>query len=79
MTLGDLHSAGLRDSDVLAFAQRVEPVFDEDADVSRGRILPMPVTIDLHCKDGGVFSGTSDLPPGHPNNPMTWDALGTRS
>jgi 2-methylcitrate dehydratase PrpD len=75
VTLGDLHGAGLHDSDVLAFAQRVEPVFDEDADVSRGRILPMPVTIDLHSRDGRVFSGTSDFPPGHPNNPMTWDAV----
>jgi 2-methylcitrate dehydratase PrpD len=39
VTLGDLHGAGLRDSDVLASVQRVEPVFDEDADASRGRIV----------------------------------------
>jgi 2-methylcitrate dehydratase PrpD len=75
ITLGDVHGEGLRNRTVLDFAQRVEPVVDPDADVSQGRVLPMPTTIDLHTKDGGVVSGRSDYPPGHPNDPLPWQAV----
>lgn len=69
--LEDVNEPAIRDPKVLAMAQRVYPVLDPDSEISRGRIMPFPVTVDLLGKDGRIFSSRCEFPVGHPKNPMT--------
>lgn len=71
VTVQDLDEKGIRDPQTLAMAQRVHPVIDEQADISQGRIMPVPVTVDLLMKDGRTITRRCDYPVGHPSNPMT--------
>jgi 2-methylcitrate dehydratase PrpD len=73
VTLADLDGAALADPDVLAMAQKVEPVLDDGEGESVGRVLPMPITVDLHAGGRLVGHATSEYPLGHPRNPLGWE------
>ena len=72
VTLADITPKGIRDPASLAMAQRVHPVMDPDQDVSQGRILPMPATVEIQTKDGRTVTKRCDYAIGHPKNPMSW-------
>jgi 2-methylcitrate dehydratase PrpD len=71
ITLDHLSEKAIADPGVLAVAQRVHPVLDPGYDVG-GRVIPMPVAVDLHTRAGAVFSHTSDVPTGHPRKALGW-------
>lgn len=72
VTLADLSEEAIRDPRVLAMAERVEPVLDPGFESATGRMIPMPVTVDVHRRDGTVVTRTSVHPLGHPENPLDW-------
>lgn len=72
VTLADITPQGIKDPASLAMAQRVRPVMDPEQDVSQGRVLPMPVTVDIQARDGRMVSRRCAYAIGHPQNPMTW-------
>jgi 2-methylcitrate dehydratase PrpD len=74
ITLEHLSDKAIHASEVLAMAQRVEPVLDEDRGGVVGRAIPMPVVVDVHSR-GQVFTSRSDLPLGHPTKPLGWDGI----
>ena len=74
-SLVHLSDDAVKDSEVLAVAQRVEPVLDPGFEDVTGRVIPMPVTVDLHLRDGRVISHRSDTPTGHPTKPLGWSAV----
>jgi hypothetical protein len=53
----------------------VEPVLDPGFDRAAGRVIPMPVTVDVHLRDRDVVTCRSEFPLGHPGNPMDWPAV----
>lgn len=73
VTLEHLTEQAITDPRVLAVAARVEPVIDDDAVAGTGRTIPMPITVDLHLRDGSVVSRRSTVPRGHPDNALAWD------
>lgn len=73
--LQELSAQSIEDREILAMAQRVHPVIDEDQDVSQGRIMPMPATVDIKTKSGRVVTRRCEYPRGHPRNPMSWEEL----
>lgn len=75
ITLQHLTDEGIRDASVLAVAGRVEPVLDPGHEEATGRVIPMPVTVDLHTRDGRVVSRHSRVPTGHPEVPLDWEAI----
>jgi 2-methylcitrate dehydratase PrpD len=75
VTLADVTEESVRDQAVLALAQRVEPVLDPGFDRAAGRVIPMPVTVDVHLRDRDVVTCRSEFPLGHPGNPMDWPAV----
>jgi len=75
VTLADLTESAIRDAALLALADRVEPVLDPGFDQAAGRVIPMPITVDVHLRDGSVVSRRSEHPLGHPGNPMDWAAV----
>jgi 2-methylcitrate dehydratase PrpD len=72
VTLADLTDEAIRDPRVAAMAQRVEPVLDPGFEAAAGRMIPMPVTVDVHRRDGAVVTRRSVHPLGHPGNPLDW-------
>ena len=72
VSLDEVGAAGLSDPDILAMAQRVEPVHDPDAEVSQGRVLPMPVTMEMRLANGKTLNLWKRFPYGHPQNRMAW-------
>lgn len=72
VTLADLEGPALADPEVLAMAQKIEPVLDDD-DGPTGRVLPMPITVDVYARGRMLGQTTSEYPPGHPRNPLGWD------
>jgi 2-methylcitrate dehydratase PrpD len=75
VTLADLTDDAIRDPEILALAQRVEPVLDPGFDKAAGRVIPMPITVDVHLRGGEVVTRRSEFPLGHPGNPMDWAAV----
>ncbi|MGH3762774.1 MmgE/PrpD family protein [Actinophytocola sp.] len=75
VTLAGLIDTAVRDPEILALAARVEPVLDPGFDRAAGRVIPMPVTVDVHLAGGAVITRRSEFPLGHPENPMGWDAV----
>lgn len=73
--LQHLTDDALRDPRLLAMAARVEPVLDPGYDQVVGRVIPMPITVDLHTRDGRVVTHHSEVPHGHPGRPLDWDAV----
>jgi 2-methylcitrate dehydratase PrpD len=74
VTLDHLTPEAIGSPEVLALAERVEPVLDDGHDQTVGRVIPMPVVVDAHAR-GQVFSSRSDLPTGHPTRPLGWDGV----
>jgi 2-methylcitrate dehydratase PrpD len=74
VTLDHLTDDAIRSPAVLTLADRVHPVLDEGHDTAVGRVIPMPVVVDVHAR-GQVFSARSDVPTGHPNKPLGWDGV----
>lgn len=75
VTLGDLTEQALADPEVLAMAAKIEPVLDPESDVSQGRVLPMPVDVDVYVRGGTKVEARSEFPLGHPHNPMSWEEV----
>jgi 2-methylcitrate dehydratase PrpD len=75
VTLADLTDEAIRDPEILALARRVEPVLDPGFDKAAGRVIPMPITLDVHLRGGEVVTRRSEFPLGHPGNPMDWAAV----
>jgi 2-methylcitrate dehydratase PrpD len=75
ITLGDLTGDAIRDPRVVAMAERVEPVLDPGFESASGRVIPMPVTVDVHRRDGTVVTRESVHPLGHPDNPLGWSEV----
>lgn len=73
--LEHLTEDAIRDPAVLAVAERVEPVLDPGFDRIVGRVIPMPVTVDLRCRDGLTVTTRSDVPSGHPAKPLSWSSV----
>ena len=78
VTLGHVSEAAVRDPAVLAMAARVDPVLDAGHDKAEGRVIPMPITVDLHTRDGRVVSRTSATPLGHPGRPLSWEQVAAK-
>lgn len=74
-SLDHLTEEAIHDPEVLAVAARVEPVLDAGYDQTVGRVIPMPITVDLHKRDGRVVTHNSEVPYGHPDRPLDWDAV----
>lgn len=76
VTLRDYTDEGLRDTTVLAMADRVGYRADPDASLPIGgqSALSRP-TIEIHTRDGRQFSCTPDGVPGDPAHPVGWDLL----
>ncbi|MFH1485499.1 MAG: MmgE/PrpD family protein [Chloroflexota bacterium] len=72
VSLASYTPEGIKDPEVLRIAQLVKPVMDPESDISLGKILPMPATVDIHLRDGSSFSRTVRYARGHPRNPMSW-------
>lgn len=72
VSLADLTDESIRDPRVVAMAERVEPVLDPGFESVAGRVIPMPVTVDVHRRDGAVVTRRSVHPLGHPGNPLSW-------
>ena len=70
VTLEHLSEEAIGSPAVLALAERVEPVLDDDPHTV-GRAIPMPVVVDVYA-GGQVHSSRSDLPYGHPTKPLGW-------
>ena len=75
ITLDHLTDDSINDAGVLAVAQRVQPVLDLGHERNCGRVIPMPVAVDLHTREGRVFSHTSDVPTGHPRKALGWSGI----
>jgi 2-methylcitrate dehydratase PrpD len=78
LTLADLEGSSLADPEVLAMAQKIEPVLDDVDDEPMGRVLPMPITVDLYARGRLLGHATSEYPPGHPRNPLGWEDVVTK-
>lgn len=65
----------IADPRTLAMADRVEPVLDPGYDQVVGRAIPMPITVDLHTRDGRTVTHRSEVPYGHPGRPLDWDGV----
>jgi 2-methylcitrate dehydratase PrpD len=78
VTLAELTDEAIRDPEVLALAQRVEPVLDPGFDRAAGRVIPMPITVDVHLRDREMRTRRSEFPLGHPGNPMDWPAVAAK-
>lgn len=78
VTLEHLTETGVRDPVVVAMAARVDPVLDPGHDTSEGRVIPMPVTVDLHTSDGRIVSRRSVTPLGHPGRPLRWEQVAAK-
>lgn len=72
ITLEHLSEAAVGDPEVLAMAARVDPVLDPGHDTAEGRVIPMPVTVDLHTREGRIVSRRCATPLGHPDRPLSW-------
>ena len=70
--LDEVGAEGLKDADILAMAQRVLPVHDTSAEKSEGRVLPMPITMQMRLANGKTLSLWKRFPHGHPQNRMQW-------
>lgn len=75
ITLAHLSAESIADAGVLALAERVQPVLDPGSDALGGRVIPMPVTVDLRTRAGRVYSHTSDVPTGHPRKALGWAGI----
>lgn len=73
--LHHLTQHSLDDPRLQAMAARVEPVLDPGYDQVVGRAIPMPITVDLHTRDGRIVTHHSEVPVGHPDRPLDWDAV----
>lgn len=73
--LSHLTEEAIRDPAVLAMADRVEPVLDPGYGRVVGRVMPMPVTVDVHTTDGPTVTERSEVPYGHPGKPLDEDAV----
>jgi 2-methylcitrate dehydratase PrpD len=71
VTLEHLTGEAVRDTAVLAAARRVERVLDRGHEGAVGRVIPMPVTVDLHTSDGRIVTRHSRVPTGHPDRDVT--------
>ena len=70
VTLGDYTDAGLKDSEVLAMAQKVRhQVIPEEKKTS---LIPV---VEIHTKDGKVYSRQSPHPLGRPQNLLSGQQL----
>lgn len=78
VTLEHVSESAVRDPVVLAMAARVDPVLDPGHDQAEGRVIPMPITVDLHTRDGRVVSRRSATPLGHPGRPLSWDQVAAK-
>lgn len=74
-TLSHLTEAAIRDPAVLAMIDRVEPVLDPGYDWVVGRVMPMPVAVDVHTRDGRTVTVRSEVPYGHPHKPLDGEAV----
>lgn len=72
VTLDEVGAEGLKDPDILAMAQRVLPVHNTESDVSEGRVLPMPITMEMRLANGKTLKLWKRFPYGHPQNRMQW-------
>lgn len=78
ITLDHLTDEAIADPETLALAQRVQPVIDPGAGQTGGRVIPMPVTVDLRTRDGRVVSRRSDVPLGNPAKALDWEAVAAK-
>ena len=76
VTLGDYTEAGLRDTAVLAMADRVGYRTDPNAALPIGgqSALSRP-TVEIRTRDGRLLNCTPDGVPGDPAHPVEWDLL----
>ncbi|MBK9607831.1 MAG: MmgE/PrpD family protein [Betaproteobacteria bacterium] len=72
MGVSDFTASGLEDPEVLAMAQRIEPI--EDSRFDWKLELPSGV-VDLVTRDGRRFTRVGDRVPGGPEAPLTWDQI----
>jgi 2-methylcitrate dehydratase PrpD len=75
ITLAHLSEEAIADPGVLAVAERVHPVLDPGFEAVGGRVIPMPVAVDLYTRGGAVFTHTSDVPTGHPRKALGWSGI----
>lgn len=73
VSLDEVSAQSLNDPEILKMVDRVEPVQDPETDVSEGRILPMPVTVEMKLAGGETIKLWNRFPHGHPNNRMAWE------
>lgn len=72
VSLDEVGPSGLRDPDILAMAQRVLPVHNTESDKSEGRVLPMPITMEMKLSNGKTLNLWKRFPYGHPQDRMQW-------
>ncbi|MFC2066097.1 MmgE/PrpD family protein [Chloroflexota bacterium] len=73
VVLDDFISSSLTDPKVLEMAQKVKPKLDDRLNITESG-LP-PGVVEIHTKQGKTFSKEVSKPLGHPENPITWEAI----
>lgn len=72
VTIDDYEIESLKDQQVLAFAQRVEPFFDQRLNIKHG--MP-PGVVEIKTIQGNNFKKEVKDPYGHPANPISWEGI----
>jgi len=72
VVIGDFSIAGLQDAAVLELTQKITPLFDHKYDQTgehrRGKV-------EVKMKDGKIYAESTEIPYGHPQNPLTLNDL----
>lgn len=69
LSLEDFTDAKLRSEELLDLAARVKPILNPELD--GGPMDVKPQVVEIHTRDGKVFSERVVYPKGNPNNPVT--------
>lgn len=72
VVIDDYEIESLKDPQVLAFAQKVEPFFDQRLNIEHG--MP-PGVVEINTKQGKNFKKEVKKPYGHLENPITWEGI----
>jgi len=73
ITLADVTEDAIRDERVLKFAERIKLVYDPKLELDQWPMVVKPHVVEVHMRDGRVYSERVEYPKGDPENPFTPD------